>query len=69
MELTAEQINQNYSALLDSVAVIKNGKPEFMTDADWVGMVDRNKEHLSIMLEKPYWTDAHDLSPIRAVLV
>jgi hypothetical protein len=64
IEITAEQIAQNYKAAMDSVALINAGKPELMTDADWVDCLSRNKEHLKIMLAKDYWTD-QDLTPLQ----
>lgn len=65
IEITAEQIAQNYSAALDSVALINGGKPEMMSDEDWTDCLSRNKEHLILMLAKPYWT-TEDLSPLQA---
>lgn len=62
-EVTAEEIAQHYKAALDSVALLNAGKPEDMSDEDWADTVKRNKEHLSIMLSKTYWTD-EDLSPL-----
>ena len=61
---TAEQIAKHYSACLDSVHLIQNGKPEDMTDADWADTLKRNRDHLVIMLAKDYWTD-EDLTPLR----
>jgi hypothetical protein len=63
-EITAEQIAQHYSAAMDSVNLINAGKPELMTDADWVDCLSRNKEHLKIMLAKDYWT-TEDLTPLQ----
>lgn len=62
---TAEQIAKHYSAAMDSVALINAGKPEDMTAEDWAGCLSRNKEHLVIMLAKPYWT-TEDLAPLQA---
>jgi hypothetical protein len=59
---TKESIAQHYSAAMDSVNLINNGKPEWMTDVDWVDCVKRNKEHLVIMLSRDFWTD-EDLTP------
>ena len=61
---TAEEIARHYSAALDSVALINAGKPEGMQDADWADTVSRNKEHLVLMLAKPYWT-SENLEPLR----
>jgi hypothetical protein len=63
-EVTAEQIAQHYKAALDSVALLDAGKPEGMEDADWADCVARNKEHLVLMLAKPYWT-TEDLTPLQ----
>jgi hypothetical protein len=62
---TAEEIARHYSAAMDSVNLINAGKPEGMEDAEWADTVARNKEHLSIMLAKTYWT-SEDLSPLQA---
>ena len=64
MELTHEQqIEKDYSAAMDSVALLNAGKPEGMTDDDWADCVKRNKEHLKIMLAKDFWT-TEDLKPL-----
>ena len=60
-ELTTEQIAQNYSAMGDSVALINDviaGKA--MKDdekEDRQDCVDRNTQHLELMVAKDYWTD------------
>jgi hypothetical protein len=60
-----EQITRHYTAAMDSVNLIQAGQPEGMEDAEWVDTVARNKEHLSIMLAKDFWTD-EDLAPLQA---
>jgi hypothetical protein len=60
--ITAEEIARHYSAAMDSVALINNGKPENTTDEEWADTVARNKEHLKIMLAKDFWT-TEDLTP------
>jgi hypothetical protein len=62
---TAEEIAKHYSAAMDSVNLINGAKPERMTDEDWADTVSRNKEHLTIMLVKDFWT-TEDLSPLQA---
>ncbi len=62
---TAEQIAKHYSAAMDSVNLINGSKPEGMTDADWADCLARNKEHLTIMLAKDYWT-TENLAPLQA---
>lgn len=64
---SAEEIARHYSAALDSVNLINAGQPEGMEDADWADTVARNKEHLSIMLAKDFWT-TEDLSPLQAAV-
>jgi len=66
-QTTAEQIAKHYSACMDSVNLINNGQPERMTDEDWADTVARNKEHLVLMLAKPYWT-TEDLTPLQAAV-
>jgi len=63
--LTAEQIAQHYSAAMDSVNLINASKPERMTAEDWADCLARNKEHLTIMLAKDYWT-TENLAPLQA---
>jgi hypothetical protein len=62
---TAEQIAKHYSAAMDSVNLINGTKPEGMEDAEWTDTIARNKEHLNIMLAKPYWT-TENLAPLQA---
>jgi hypothetical protein len=35
-----------------------------MEDAEWADCLSRNKEHLKIMLAKPFWTN-EDLTPLQ----
>jgi hypothetical protein len=67
MEITQEQIAQNYKAALDSVALIQAGQPEGMTAEEWSDTLARNKAHLEIMVAKTYWTD-QDLSPLNSAI-
>ena len=62
---TAEEIARHYSAAMDSVNLINGGKPEGMTDEEWADTVARNREHLSIMVAKPWWGDT-DISALEA---
>jgi len=64
-ELTAAEIAANYVACGDSVALINAGKPADMEDADWTDTLARNKEHLTLMLAKDYWT-TEDMTAITA---
>jgi len=69
IELTPEeQIAKHYAACMDSVNLINGQKPEKMTDEEWAATVERNKEHLRIMLAKDFWTN-EDLSPLQSASV
>ena len=61
---TAEQIAKHYSACMDSVNLINGGKPEGMDDDEWADCLERNREHLKIMLAKTYWT-TENLTPLQ----
>ena len=66
-DITPEQIAQHYSAALDSCNLIAAGQPETMPDAEWADCLQRNRDHLVIMLAKPYWTN-EDLTPLQAAV-
>jgi hypothetical protein len=60
MDKTAEEILQDYTAMGHSVSLI-NGiiagtSMEDNTDEDKQSAVDRNVEHLELMVAKDYWT-------------
>jgi len=55
MELTSEEIAQNYTAMGHSVDLLNAGKPDDMENDDWTDTVARNVEHLEIMVAKDYW--------------
>jgi hypothetical protein len=62
-----EQIAKHYAACLDSVNLINGGKPENTTAEEWTAMLERNKEHLRIMLAKDFMQD-QDLAPLNAAI-
>ena len=61
---TAEEIARHYSAAMDSVNLIKAGKPEDLDDDECADCLARNKEHLKIMLAKDFWT-TENLKPLQ----
>jgi hypothetical protein len=67
IEITAEQIAQHYSAAMDSVNLINAGKPELMEDAEWADCLQRNRDHLKIMVAKDFMQD-QDLAPLNAAI-
>jgi hypothetical protein len=68
MELTQEQIAQNYSAAMDSVnfinELIAGQHDERMTAEEKADAIQRNKDHLKIMVAKDFWT-TEDLTPFQ----
>jgi hypothetical protein len=64
IEITIEQIAINYASALDSVNLITELKAkETLTEED-EKTIQRNLEHLEIMLAKDYWTN-EDLTPLK----
>ena len=64
MEITKEEIAQNYKACLDSVNLINVLKKKKELTEDEADTLSRNKAHLNIMLNKDYWID-EDLQPLK----
>ena len=67
IEITAEQIAKHYSACMDSVNLINGGKPEMMSDAEWADCLQRNRDHLEIMIAKDFM-QGQDLAPLIAAI-
>ena len=65
MEQTAEQIAQHYKAMGDSVWLI-NGIIAGEQQGD-KATVDRNVEHLELMVAKEFWTD-EDMTAVNAAI-
>jgi len=64
IEITPEEIAKNYSAAMDSVNLIAELRTkETLTEED-EQTIQRNVEHLEIMLAKDYWTN-EDLTPLK----
>ncbi len=67
---TAEQIAQDYSAMLDSVNLIdemRTNPLEDMTDEEIADCISRNVEHLELMVTKDYWT-TEDMTTVNAAI-
>ena len=60
---TAEQIAQHYSAAMDSVNLINALMAQESRTAEEQDTVDRNVDHLEIMVNKDFWT-TEDLTPL-----
>lgn len=63
-QITPEQIAKNYAAALDSVNLINELKAKETLTEDEQKTIQRNLEHLEIMLAKDYWT-TEDLTPLK----
>ena len=70
-EITAEQIAKHYTAMGHSVQLITDViAGDAMADDDAEerqGCVDRNVEHLQLMVAKDYWTD-EDMAAVNAAI-
>jgi len=66
-EITSEEIAAHYTAMGHSVDLINGSKLDNMTDEEWTKTVDRNKEHLRLMVAKDYWTD-EDMTAVNAAI-
>jgi hypothetical protein len=64
IEITPEQIAQNYSAAMDSVNLIAELRTKQTLTEEDEQTIQRNLEHLEIMLAKDYWTN-EDLTPLK----
>ena len=70
-QLTAEQIQQHYSAALDSVSLINDiiaGKQMVDADAEEKkACVERNVGHLEIMVAKDFW-QGQNMAPLNSAI-
>ena len=60
--ITAEEIARHYTAAMDSVDLINRLVALDSLTSEEQDTVDRNVEHLQIMVVKDYWT-TEDLTP------
>ncbi len=61
-EITAEEIAQHYSAAMDSVNLINAVITDPAAYVNDETVIQRNVDHLKIMVAKDYWTD-EDMTP------
>jgi hypothetical protein len=61
--MTEENWEGTYNAAMDSVNLLNNGQPEGDSAEDWAGTVQRNVDHLSIIVAKD-WPTGFDLKPL-----
>ena len=65
LELTPAQ---QYISTMDSVNLINGIKPNAMSESNWLDAIERNKEHIRIMLKKDFWT-TEDLTPFENAVI
>ena len=61
-EITAEEIAQHYSAAMDSVTLINAVIADPAAYVNDETVIQRNVDHLKIMVAQDYWTD-EDMTP------
>tara|TARA_R100000951_G_scaffold85350_3_gene73025 strand:+ start:282 stop:512 length:231 start_codon:yes stop_codon:yes gene_type:complete len=64
---TAAEIAQHYSAAMDSVNLINELLAQDSRTTEEQDTVDRNVDHLEIMVAKDFWT-TEDLAPLNAAI-
>ena len=64
---TAEERAGHYSAALDSVSLINGEAPEDAEPEEWEASLQRNVDHLEIMVAKTWWA-GEDLGPLTAAI-
>ena len=60
---TPKEIARHYSAAMDSVNLINDLMAQDSRTEEEQDMVDRNVDHLEIMVNKDFWT-TEDLTPL-----
>mgnify|MGYP003648263077 CR=1 FL=1 len=67
-KITKEEIAAHYKAMGESVTLINGSKPDkIFTNDEWNLIVEKNKEHLRLMVAKDYWTD-EDMTAVNAAI-
>tara|TARA_R100000544_G_scaffold36596_1_gene25224 strand:+ start:276 stop:503 length:228 start_codon:yes stop_codon:yes gene_type:complete len=68
-EIKTADVEQTYVSTMHSVDLINRiyDSGETLSEED-LEMLQRNKDHLEIMLGKDFWTEAQDLAPLQEAL-
>lgn len=66
--LTPEELTNRYSSTMDSVNVINEFIVKTPLTQEDKNTIDRNVEHLKIMISKDFWTEDHDLTPFETAI-
>jgi len=64
MDDTAIDWEGMYRSTMDSVNLLNAGQQEEQSDEEWAGTVERNVEHLKIVVARD-WPKEFDLSPFK----
>lgn len=68
IEYTAEEIKQHYESTMHSVELINKLKAKEGLTKQETDSLNRNKQHVEIMLKRDYWT-TEDLDPFRTAIL
>jgi hypothetical protein len=68
IEYTDEEIKQQYESTLHSVELINKLKAKEGLTKEETDSLNRNKQHVEIMLKRDYWT-TEDLDPFRTAIL
>lgn len=68
IEETVESIARHYTSAMDSVNLINELKALPTLDTEQQDRLNRNQEHLKIMLTRTYWT-TEDLTPFENAIL
>lgn len=58
---------QTYRAAMDSVNLLRSGKPDGASEEEWARTVEANVGHLKIILERA-WPEGFDLEPFESAI-
>lgn len=62
-------VKKQYDSTMDSVNLINGPKPADWSDEEWTLCLQRNIDHIKIMLAKDFWTDNEDLTPFQDAII
>jgi hypothetical protein len=65
--MTEQNWDGTYNAAMDSVNLLNRGKPAGESAEDWARTVQRNVDHLKIIVAKD-WPKGYDLTPFNDVI-
>ena len=64
---TVEQIAHYYDSVCKAVAIINNGKPDYMENTEWEVHSSRNIDWLRTIVDADFWTD-EDMTAVHLII-